>query len=106
MNKNGPPPGSLRSPTSPFHGEVKGRASRTKRDGRASPARLVARLIEHVALQAQRDGSIVASFSDHSLPLGKFSARAAQCAQALRLGLPLRSLAPDRSKAGKETDRL
>ena len=100
----GPPPGSLRSSTSPFQGEVKGRTSGAKRGG--PPARLVARLVEHVALQAQPDGNIVASFSDHSLPLGKFSARAAQCAQALRLGLPLRSLASDRSKAAKDADRL
>jgi len=99
----GPPPGSLRSPTQ-LQGEVKGRASGAKRGG--APAGLAARLVEHVTLQVQPDGNILASFSDHSLPLGKFSARAAQCAQALRLGLPLRFLASVRSKAGKDADRL
>jgi SagB-type dehydrogenase family enzyme len=100
----GPPPGSLRSPTSPLQGKAKGRASGTKRGG--APAGLAARLVEHVTLQAQPDGNIVASFSDHSLPLGKFSARAAQCARTLRRGLPLRSLASGRSRAGNDADRL
>ncbi|MGB8631336.1 MAG: dehydrogenase, partial [Xanthobacteraceae bacterium] len=64
------------------------RASRTKRQRQAPPS-LAARLSGHVTLQIQPDGEIAAGFYGQSVTLGALSARAATCAESLRVGLPL-----------------
>jgi SagB-type dehydrogenase family enzyme len=69
-------------------------------------ATLSARLVERVRLEANADGSLAACFDGHALALGKLSARGLQRAQELRQGVPLRSLRSDRSRSGKEIDRL
>jgi SagB-type dehydrogenase family enzyme len=57
-------------------------------------------------LDARADGKIVACFGGHSVDLGKFSAGAADRAQELGAGLPLRSLASDARSADEEVRRL
>jgi len=52
------------------------------------------------------NGEIVACFDSHSVGLGTFSARAADRAQELRIGLPLSSFASDRRNIGKEIGLL
>jgi SagB-type dehydrogenase family enzyme len=69
------------------------RASRTKTRRQVAPPILSARLAGHVALEAQANGELAASFYGHSSGLGKFSAAAAHRAQALRTGLPLSAFA-------------
>lgn len=64
------------------------------------PPTLSARLGSHVRLDAQPNGEIVASFYGHSAALGKFSARAADQAQDLRLGLHIRAF----TGAGRDGD--
>jgi len=76
------------------------RASRTKNGRSAVPPTLSARLGGHVSLDAQPNGEIVASFNGLSVALGRFSARAADRAQDLRLGLPIGAL----SSAGRDVD--
>jgi len=71
-----------------------------------APATLSARLIDHVTLETQPDGTIVACVDRHSLALGQFSARAADRATDLRTGLPLRSFASGRRSTDKEIYRL
>jgi SagB-type dehydrogenase family enzyme len=65
-------------------------AKKRKRKAPAA-AGLSARLNAHVHLQAQGDGSVVASFDGFSLPLGKYSIDALKRAQAIGAGLPLAS---------------
>jgi SagB-type dehydrogenase family enzyme len=65
------------------------RASRKKTGRRAAPAILSARLGGHVFLNAQPNGEIVANFHGLSATLGRFSPRAADRVQDLRLGLPI-----------------
>jgi SagB-type dehydrogenase family enzyme len=77
------------------------RAHRTKSARRAA-AELSARLLDHVTLQAQPGGDIVAQFGGMSLGLGKFSAETATYAQQLRAGLPLRAFQSGRSKSAKD----
>ena len=60
-----------------------------KKRGRKTAASIAARLNEHVALEAQADGSLAACFDGYSIGLGKFSAAAIDRAQGLRTGLPL-----------------
>jgi SagB-type dehydrogenase family enzyme len=55
----------------------------------------------HVALQIQPGGEILAGFYGQSVGLGVFSARAATCAGALRVGLPLDGL----GSGATDTDR-
>jgi SagB-type dehydrogenase family enzyme len=52
------------------------------------------------------DGTIRACFAGHSIGLGQFSAAAADRAQELRTGLPLRSFVSGRSRTDKDIDRL
>jgi SagB-type dehydrogenase family enzyme len=52
------------------------------------------------------DGTIRASFAGHSIGLGQFGAAAANRAQELRTGLPLRSFASGRRNIDKDIDRL
>jgi SagB-type dehydrogenase family enzyme len=77
-----------------------------KRGRRAAPATLSARLGNHVTLEARAGGDIVACFDGYSVPLGKFSAGAADRAQDLRTGLPLGAFASDRGNIDKETHLL
>ena len=72
----------------------------------AAPANVSALLRPHVRLEAQGNGEIVAGFNGYSAGLGTFSARAADRAQELRIGLPLGSFASDRRNIGKEIGLL
>jgi len=82
------------------------RAPGTKRGRRTTPATLSARLGAHVALEARADGNIVACFNGHSVGLGKFSAGAADRAQALRTGLPLGAFESEGRNIEKEVQLL
>jgi SagB-type dehydrogenase family enzyme len=70
-----------------------------------SPA-ISARLIGHITLEAQADGTIVAHFDGYAVGLGKFSSEAAGRAQELSIGLPLGSLASDGDSVDKEINLL
>jgi len=82
------------------------RAPGTKRGRRTAPATLSARLGAHVALEARAGGNIVACFDGHSVGLGKFSAGAADRAQALRTGLPLGAFESEGRSIEKEVQLL
>jgi SagB-type dehydrogenase family enzyme len=77
------------------------KSPRRKTERRAAAATLSARLLSHITLQARASGDIVALFDDVSLGLGKFSAAAAERAEDLRAGLPLRAFA----SGSRETDK-
>jgi SagB-type dehydrogenase family enzyme len=77
-----------------------------KRGQRATPPTVFARLGGHVTLEARANGEIVACFDGHSVGLGTFSARAADRAQELRIGLPLGSFASDDRNIESEIDLL
>src|ERR1700722_14705803 len=79
-------------------GKKKGRKIR-------SPA-ISARLIGHITLEAQADGTIVAYFDGYAVGLGKFSPEAAGRAQELSTGLPLGSFASDGDSLDKEINLL
>jgi SagB-type dehydrogenase family enzyme len=78
-----------------------------KKKGRKikSPA-ISARLIDHITLEAQADGTIVAYFDGYAVGLGKFSPEAAGRAQELSTGLPLGSFASDGDSVDKEINLL
>ena len=59
------------------------------------------RLLSHVTLQAQASGEIAACFDDVAIGVGNFSAKAADRAQELRTGLPLRAFA----SGGRDIDK-
>jgi SagB-type dehydrogenase family enzyme len=82
------------------------RAPAIKKRQRAAPPALSARLATHVALETQPDGNLVASFMGQSVGLGKFSADAANRAQALRAGLQIASFVSDRDDTEKEIHAL
>jgi SagB-type dehydrogenase family enzyme len=63
--------------------------TRKKKERRAAPATISARIAGHVSLEARPDGKILACFNQHSVDLGQFSATTAERAQGLREGLPL-----------------
>ena len=69
------------------------RASQKKRTGRpvALPSTLSARIGDHVTLEAQPNGEIVASFHGHSAALGKLRPGLADRARELQIGLPIRA---------------
>ena len=71
-----------------------------------APATVSARLRVHVRLETHASGEIVASFNGYSVGLGTFSARAADRAQELRMGLPLSSFASNSRNIGKEIGLL
>ena len=78
-----------------------------KKRGRKTAASIAARLNEHVALDAQADGSLAACFDGYSTGLGKFSAAAVDRAQRLRTGLPLDAFTSGGGNAGdQEMDLL
>ena len=72
----------------------------------AARATVSVRLRGHVRLDAHANGEIVASFGGYSVGLGTFSARAADRAQKLRVGLPLCSFASDTRNIDEEIGRL
>jgi SagB-type dehydrogenase family enzyme len=82
------------------------RAPAKKSGRRAASAILTARLLGHVTLDARANGDIAASFGGYSLPLGKFSASAAERGRELRTGLPLDSFASLRRTVDKEINQL
>jgi SagB-type dehydrogenase family enzyme len=76
----------------------------TKPRRRAAPPGISARLCSWVRLEAHANGAIAACIEGESISLGTFGATAARCAQELRTGLPLSSLAPE--IRNKEIDLL
>ena len=82
------------------------RASRTKGRRQGAPLSVAARLGGHVTLQIQPSGEIIAGFYGHSVSLGTFSARAADCASDLRVGLPLDVLGAGETETDKEVALL
>ena len=73
---------------------------------RTTAPSISARLIGHITLDAQPDGSIAACFDGYAVGLGKFSADAMARARDLRKGLPLSSFVSDRGPVEKEIDLL
>jgi SagB-type dehydrogenase family enzyme len=82
------------------------RAPEKKNGRRIAAPTLSVRLSGHIRLEAQSDGTILACFDDHSLPLGKFSAAAVKRAQDLRTALPLASFARQGHAVDQEVDLL
>jgi SagB-type dehydrogenase family enzyme len=82
------------------------RAPGIKSGRRVARATLAARLGSHVTLEARTGGEIAACFDGISVGLGKFSARAAECAQGLRRGLPLSTFASHSRNVDKEIHSL
>ena len=82
------------------------RAPEKKKGRRIAAPTLSVRLSGHIRLEAQSDGTILACFDDHSLPLGKFSAAAVKRAQDLRTALPLASFARQGHAVDQEVDLL
>jgi SagB-type dehydrogenase family enzyme len=78
------------------------RASRTKGRRQAPPPSLAARLGGHVTLQIAPGGEIVVGVYGQPVSLGAFSARAADRAGDLRIGLPLDALGSGETDADKE----
>ena len=66
---------------------------------------VAARLSEHVTLEGQADGNVVARFEGFAQGLGQFSAPALKCLGELRTGLPLASFSRGRA-ADKEINLL
>jgi SagB-type dehydrogenase family enzyme len=82
------------------------RAPGTKTGHGATPATLSARLSNHVTLEAQANGRIVACFDGQSVDMGKFSAGVARRARDLRVGLALRSFASVGRANNKQINQL
>jgi SagB-type dehydrogenase family enzyme len=82
------------------------RAPGKKQRRRIARPGISARLIGHITLEAQTDGTIVAYFDGYAVGLGKFSAEAAVRAQQLSTGLPLGSFASDGGSIDKEINLL
>ena len=79
-----------------------------KRNTRAhetSPPAIAARLSEHVALEGQADGNVVARFEGYAQSLGKFTPTILKRLAEFRSGLPLASIARGRA-VDKEIDLL
>jgi SagB-type dehydrogenase family enzyme len=66
---------------------------------------LAARLSEHVALEGQADGNVVARFEGYAQGLGRFTPAILKRLSELRTGLPLASIASGRA-TDKEIDLL
>ena len=82
------------------------RAPEIKRGRGAAPPTVSARLNSHVSLETHASGQIIAYFGGHSVDLGTFSAATAECAQDLRIGLPLAYFASGRRSIDKEIQLL
>lgn len=65
-----------------------------------------ARLRGHATLEVHANGEIAACYGGYTVALGTFSARAADRAQDLRMGVPLGSFASGRRNTDKEIDLL
>jgi SagB-type dehydrogenase family enzyme len=80
-------------------------SNKDMRGRKTSPPVLAARLSEHVTLEGQADGNVVARFEGYAQGFGKFAPAIAKRLPELRTGLPLASIA--RSGAvDKEIDLL
>ena len=82
------------------------RAPGKKKGRRIAPPAISARLIGHITLEAQTDGTIAAYFDGYAVGLGKFSTEAAARAQELSTGLPLASFASDGDSVDREINLL
>jgi SagB-type dehydrogenase family enzyme len=82
------------------------RAPGKKKGQRIVRPAISARLIGHITLEAQTDGTIAAYFDGYAVGLGKFSSEAAARAHGLSAGLPLGSFAPDGDSVDKEINLL
>jgi SagB-type dehydrogenase family enzyme len=82
------------------------RAPGKKKGQRIVRPTISARLIGHITLEAQADGTIVAYFDGYAVGLGKFSPEAAGRAQGLSTGLPLGSFASGHDSVDKEINLL
>jgi SagB-type dehydrogenase family enzyme len=76
-----------------------------KKPRQIAPPGISARLSAHIALEADADGSIVASFDGYSVGLGKFSPGVVDRVHELRTGLAIASFAAGRT-ADQEIDVL
>jgi SagB-type dehydrogenase family enzyme len=88
-----------------LHAAAKRKKPKKRKKRVAAPAQLSARLVAHVTLDARADGSVAVGVGGQSVGLGKFSAAAAERAQELGTGLPLRSFASGTRATDKETDK-
>ena len=82
------------------------RAQQGKRGRGTVPATLCARVVDHVVLQADRNGRVAASIEGRALGLGTLSPGAVKRAQDLRKGLRLAAFASGRRTSDQEIDRL
>jgi SagB-type dehydrogenase family enzyme len=82
------------------------RAPGKKQGRRIARPGISARLIGHITLEAQADGTIAAYFDGYAVSLGKFSTEATARAQGLSTGLPLGSFPSDGNTVDKEIHLL
>ena len=75
-----------------------------KKQGRKTTPVIAARLSDHVALEGQADGTVVARFQGYAQGLGKFTLATVKRLPELRTGLPLASMA--RGRAGDKEINL
>jgi SagB-type dehydrogenase family enzyme len=79
-------------------------ASGKKQGRKIAPPVIAARLSDHVALEGQADGTVVARFQGYAQGLGKFALATVKRLPELRTGLPLASMA--RGRAGDKEINL
>jgi len=82
------------------------RTPKKKREQRARPSAISARLAGRVILEAHANGKLAVRFEGRAVELGTFSGGAARRAQQLRTGLPLASFTSGGRSVDKETDLL
>jgi SagB-type dehydrogenase family enzyme len=82
------------------------RAPGKKPRRKIAPPAVSARLNGYFTLETQADGGIAARCDDYSIPLGTFSATAANRARTLGSGLPLHSFSQLGNAVDKEVDLL
>src|SRR5271163_2469433 len=75
------------------------------RGRKTSPPAIAARLSEHVMLEGQADGNVVARFEGYAQGLGRFTPAILKRLSELRSGLPLASIGGGRA-VDKEIDLL
>ena len=68
-----------------------------KNQGRKTTPVIAARLSDHVALDGQADGNVVARFEGYAQGLGKFTPATIKRLSELRTGLPLVSISRGRA---------
>ena len=79
-------------------------AASGKKQGRKTTPVIAARLSDHVTLEGQADGNVVARFQGYAQGLGKFALATVKRLPELRTGLPLASMA--RGRAGDKEINL